>query len=86
MTSPVVYADFMNADPQGRVRLNGVGTLNDLGDSGLRLVDGLRILIHDEEVEADSVVAYSDQEKLWVAVIDWNAIRPFQKLAATTLA
>ncbi|HUR54295.1 MAG TPA: hypothetical protein VMZ71_09195 [Gemmataceae bacterium] len=84
MTSPVVYADFMNADPQGRLRLNGVGTLNDLGDSGLRLADGLRILVHDEEVEADGVVTYSDQEKLWVAAIDWNAIRPFQKLAVAT--
>jgi hypothetical protein len=84
MTSPLVYADFMNADPQGRVRLNGVGTLNDLGDSGLRLADGLRILIHDEEVEADGVVQYSDQEKLWVAVIDWKAVRPFQSAAAAT--
>ena len=86
MISPNVYADFMNADPQGRVRLNGVGTLNDLGDAGLRLVDGLRILVHDEELEADGVVSYSDQEKLWVAAIDWNAIRPFQKLVAATHA
>lgn len=86
MSSPVVYADFMNADPQGRVRLNCVGTLSDLGNSGFRLTDGLRILVHDEELEADGVVTYSDPEKLWVAAIDWNAIRPFSKLAATAHA
>lgn len=68
-------ADFMNADPQGRVRLNCVGTIEDLGSSGLRLTNGLRALVHDEELEADGEVMYSDEEHIWVAKIDWNAIR-----------
>lgn len=84
MASPLVYADFRNAAPQGRGRLNGVGTLNDLGDSGLRLADGLRILVQDEEVEADGVVQFSDQEQLWVAAVDWKAVRPFQSAASAT--
>jgi hypothetical protein len=68
-------ANFHNADPQGRVRLNCVGTIEDVGRLGLRLVDGLRVTIHDEELEADGEVIYSADEGIWVARIDWDAIR-----------
>ena len=30
MVKPKVYADFHNADPQGRLRLNCIGTTEDL--------------------------------------------------------
>jgi hypothetical protein len=72
---PAIYADFNNADPLGRVRLNCVGTIEDLGRLGLQLVDGLRVTIHDEELEADGEVLYSSDESIWVAKIDWNAVR-----------
>jgi hypothetical protein len=68
-------ADFHNADPQGRVRLNCIGTIEDLGKLGIQLVDGLRVTIHDEELEADGEVVYSSDEGIWVAKIDWDAIR-----------
>ncbi|HJZ57714.1 MAG TPA: hypothetical protein VKE74_22335 [Gemmataceae bacterium] len=83
MATPTIHADFMNADPQGRVRLNGVGTVEDLGRLGLRLADGLRIVVHDGELEADGVVVYSTDEHLWVAVIDWDALRPVTKLVVS---
>jgi hypothetical protein len=70
-----IFADFHNADPQGRVRLNCIGTIEDLGRLGVQLVDGLRVTIHDEELEADGEVIYSSDENIWVAKIDWNAIR-----------
>jgi len=76
MAPPAIHADFMNADPRGRVRLNAVGTVEDLGRLGLRLAEGLRVVVHDEELEADGVVTYSADERVWVAVIDWNALRP----------
>ena len=79
MATPTLYADFMNADPQGRVRLNAVGTIEDLGHSGLQLADGLRVTVHDDEVEADGVVLYSAEEQVWVARIDWTAVRPLPK-------
>ncbi len=75
MTTSLIWADFHNADTRGRVRLNTVGSINSLAESGLRLVDGLCIVLHDDELEADGTVAYSTEEQLWVATIDWNAIR-----------
>lgn len=70
-----IFADFQNADPQGRVRLNCVGTIEDLARLGVRLTNGLRVLVHDEELEADAEVMFSPDEHIWVAKIDWNAIR-----------
>jgi len=73
--TPHLTADFMNADSLGRVRLNTVGTIEDLARSGLHLAEGLAVVLHDDELEADGVVTYSVDEKLWVATIDWDAIR-----------
>jgi hypothetical protein len=75
MTIPFLFADFTNADPQGRVRLNCTGTEEDLARLGVSLEDGLRVIIHDEEVEADAEVVYSVIERIWVARIDWNSLR-----------
>jgi hypothetical protein len=75
MAIPSIFADFMNADPAGRVRLNCVGTTEDLTRLGVRLENGLRVTIHDEELEADAEVIFSPDEHIWVAKIDWNAIR-----------
>jgi hypothetical protein len=75
MALPSVTADFNNADLLGRVRLSTVGSLESLARSGLRLVDGLTIRVHDDELEADGVVRFSTEEGIWVAAIDWGAIR-----------
>ena len=77
MATHSIYADFNNADPQGRLRLNCVGTVRDLGRLGVQLQDGLRLRVHDEELEADGEVSYSSDEQIWVAKIDWSAVRQF---------
>jgi hypothetical protein len=69
-----VFADFHNADASGRVRLNCAGTLHDLAAQGVTLRPGLALRLYSEELEADGVVEFSEQEKLWVAAIDWRAI------------
>ena len=70
-----IFADFHNADVQGRVRLSCVGTTADLKRQGIVLQDGQSLIIYSEELEVEGVVRYSEKEKLWTAVIDWNAIR-----------
>ena len=70
-----VFADFHNADVQGRVRLNCAGTVADLHRQGIVLRDGQSLIIYSEELEVEGIVHYSEEEKLWTAVIDWNAIR-----------
>ncbi len=73
-----VFADFHNADPKGRVRLNCVGTIADLKRHGIMLQEGQSLIIYSEELEVDGVVHYSEEETLWTAMIDWNAIREVQ--------
>jgi len=80
MNKPRVFADFHNADVKGRVRLNCAGTTADLKRQGIMLRDRQRLIIYSEELEVEGVVHYSEAEKLWTAVIDWNAIREVQPI------
>ena len=75
MTKPFLYADFNNADPQGRLRLNVRGTLDDLARQKIRLEESMPVVVYDEELEADGAAQFSKEEQIWVAVIDWQLVR-----------
>jgi hypothetical protein len=40
MSHPRIFADFHNADQQGRLRLNCVGTIEDLSRQNIKLPNG----------------------------------------------
>lgn len=84
MAEPKIYADFHNADAQGRLRLNCVGTLEDLARQQVELREGLLLTLYaddlDEQGRADDllvegIVSFSVEEHCWVAAIDWAVIR-----------
>lgn len=75
MSEPRVFADFHNADAQDRLRLNTAGTIKDLSCQKVTLREGLSLTLYSEDLEVDGRVRYSAAERVWVAVIDWNAIR-----------
>jgi hypothetical protein len=75
MNKPKVFADLHNADTQGRVRLNCIGTIEHLARQQIVLCDGVRLTLYSEELAVNGVVEYSTDEQLWVAVIDWHAIK-----------
>jgi hypothetical protein len=70
-----VWVDFNNCDRERRVRLNSSGTVQDLGRQGITLRDGLELVLYCLELEAQGTVAYSTDEGLWVAVVDWADVR-----------
>jgi hypothetical protein len=81
---PTIFADFHNADVQGRIRLNTVGTLDDLSRQQVQLQDGLSVLLFTDDADevseerrlvVEGRVVYSTDEQCWVAVIDWQAIQ-----------
>ena len=75
LTEIKLFADFHNADKQGRVRLNTTGTLDDLAKYNITLKRGLEVLLNDDDsLEVKGVVEYSEEERIWVARIDWNKI------------
>jgi hypothetical protein len=80
MKYPKIFADFHNADEQGRLRLNCVGTIEDLSRQNIKLEDGQLLALYDEELEVDGMVQYSQEESLWVAVIDWKQIRQVEDM------
>ncbi|NDJ21304.1 hypothetical protein GS682_06550 [Nostoc sp. B(2019)] len=80
MITPKVFADFHNADTEGRLRLNCIGTIEDLANQGIELQDGQLLTLYSEDLEVDGVVQFSDEDKLWVAVINWERIRQVEDL------
>lgn len=70
-----IYADFNNADPNGRLRLSCSGTVSDLTRLGIVFKSGDRFIFSDGELSVEGIVEYSDSEARWVAVIDWDKVR-----------
>lgn len=79
MNRPRVFADFHNADAQGRLRLNCIGTIEDLSRQRIELQNGQLLTLYSEELEVNGAVQYSEAEKVWVATIDWDQIRPVEE-------
>ena len=75
MSYPRIFADFHNADNAGQLRLNCIGTIEDLARQQIKLQIGQLLTLYSEELEVDGVVQYSQSEKIWVARIDWDQIR-----------
>lgn len=75
MSKPRIFADFHNADEQGRLRLNCIGTIEDLARQRADLEEGQCMILYSEELEVDGVVQFSIDEKIWVASIDWDRVR-----------
>ncbi len=74
METARVYADFHNADPQGRLRLICNGTKEDLCRQGIVLREELILQLYMEDVETTGVVTFSPAEGIWVAEIDWRNV------------
>jgi hypothetical protein len=81
MNKPKVFVDFHNMDTRGRLRLNCIGTVEDLAQQQIVLRDGVCLILYSEELEVEAVVEYSTDEHLWVAVIDWSAIKDVEPQA-----
>ncbi len=83
MTTSRVYADFHNADEQGRLRLNCIGTLEDLSRQKIEFCGGQSLIFYSEDLEVAGVVEYSEEERIWVGRIDWDAIREREEVAVS---
>lgn len=79
-----VYADFQNLDDANRLRLTCAGTHRDLEQEGIELREGLVLTFYTDdaddqgrpdELRAEGVVQYNEDEYCWVAAIDWSALR-----------
>jgi hypothetical protein len=84
MAAPRVYADFQNLDEANRLRLTCAGMLRDLERQGIRLQEGLALTFYTDdaddlgrpdELRAEGVVHHDDEDRCWVATIDWTALR-----------
>ena len=71
-----IYVDFQNLDTVGRVRLNTIGSIEDLNRQGTILAAGLGLYLYGDEFEVPGIVEFSEEEHIWVARFDWEKRRP----------
>ena len=92
--SPRIYADFHNADAHGRVRLNCIGTVEDLSRQKIELREGLHLTLYADDLNTlgqldellvEGIVTFSAEEHCWVATIDWSAVRHASQGHPTTI-
>ena len=84
MNKSRIFVDCHNADTKGRVRLNCAGTVADLKRQKIALRNGQSLIIYSEALEVEGVVHYAEEEQLWTAVIDWDAIREADPVVSQT--
>lgn len=84
MSNPRVFIDFHNADVQGRLRLNCIGTIEDLSRQRIELHNGQLLTLYSEDLEVDGIVQYSEEENLWVAAINWDRIGQAEDIVIQT--
>ncbi|MFM5981139.1 MAG: hypothetical protein ACKO9I_11355 [Sphaerospermopsis kisseleviana] len=75
-----VFADFNNADEEGHLRLNCIGTIEDLARQKIELQDDQTLTFYSEDLEVEGIVKHSSEENIWVAVIDWDNIKQVENL------
>ena len=73
--TPRVYVDFHNTDTQGRIRLTTRGTQEDIKKQEIELRTGMLLKLYDDEIEGVGLAYYSEEEKRWVAEINWNNLK-----------
>ncbi|MBE9037135.1 hypothetical protein IQ246_18910 [aff. Roholtiella sp. LEGE 12411] len=85
MASDQNFADFHNANAQGYLHLNCIGTIEDLGNQSIELQDGQLLTLYSEDLEVDGMVQFSEEQNLWVAVINWDSINLLMTYIVITL-
>jgi len=74
-TLPKIFVHFQNTDLKNRIRLTAKGTIDDLKANSIILEEGLELLLDDDDdLSTVGVVHFSEEEKIWVAIIDWNSL------------
>ena len=67
-----IYADFNNATEDEKVRLNTVGSLADIRKVRASLVEGMKVLLYDEELEVQARLTHAPDGENWLGIPDWS--------------
>lgn len=65
----IIFADFNNRDEDGYIRLNTIGTEEDLRANSIQLKDGIYLLVSDGDLTAEVLVRAPGREQVWRAEI-----------------
>lgn len=69
-----IFADFNNRDEDGFIRLNTMGTLDDLREQSIHLENGIRLVVSDGDLTAEVLVRAAGREGIWRAEVVSNLV------------
>lgn len=68
-----IFADFTNCDEDHRVRLDTVGSLEDIKQYEDVLVEGMVVILYTpDELEVCATLFF---DEIWMGIPDWKTIR-----------
>lgn len=79
-----LWADF-NENAEIGIRLNCHGTIEELKMMNIGLIDGMKLLLWDEDMEdelyVEATARFNRDEQIWYGEFDWNKVkrRPAKK-------
>ena len=76
---PRIYADFNNCDKEGRVRLNCIGSRDDLERLGIPLEEGMELVVSDSELEVEATATFVVEESIWAAEFNPQRLRDVKR-------
>ncbi|WP_339379137.1 hypothetical protein [aff. Roholtiella sp. LEGE 12411] len=56
-----------------------------MGNQSIELQDGQLLTLYSEDLEVDGMVQFSEEQNLWVAVINWDSINLLMTYIVITL-
>jgi hypothetical protein len=83
---PRIYADFNNCYREGRVRLNCNGSKADFDRLGMRLHEGMNVIVSDFELEVAAVTTFLTEDSIWAAAFDPQQLRDVDPTGRLLLA
>jgi hypothetical protein len=70
-----LYADFNNRDAKDRVRLNTVGSEEDIAKFLTSLVDGIELILYDDELDVEARLMREDTSGIWLGLPNWSTVK-----------
>ncbi len=85
-----IWVDFNNKDEDNNVRLNCLGTIEQIESEAIPMVEGQKVVVfcdddYEEIMEVEGILKQvitppPFQQKIWIAVVNWDTFKRVKKI------
>jgi hypothetical protein len=67
-----LYADFNSRTEDGKVIIKILGDPDHVKQVTQKLTNGMKVMLHDEELEVEARLEFDSRFDIWVGIPDWS--------------